>query len=752
MKKWRIKEEEGFTRVYNEGGPMLSFNHGSGVRIIEADGFAFKDLNRNGILDPYEDWRLPVETRVKDLVSKMDIDSKLGLSLHDGMFIVMHLTEEAIKKNPFLRARLGLMSKTPDELAAADPTQPTKYHQELIYKDEMRFWLMSAVDGPDYAANFNNNIQRLAEGHKFGVPVFFSTNPRAFKDDHSDTSDNDVSCWPSNLGLGATFSPEIAKRMAETISKEYRAMGITLELGPQIDLASDPRWSRFSATYGSDPYLNADLARAVCDGFQSSCGDSEVEGGWGTESVLAMCKHWPGSTGEGGRESHDEFGKYTVYPGGHFDKHTMPWTDGAFRLEGPTGQCGAVMSCYDALWDIGGEDAELVGASFNKYAIDTLLRKENGFRGFVCTDFWITGNYVKERTFRPQVNAWGYTGVTPEERALKEWEAGVDQCGGTNEIEIMREAYKLALKKHGERWTNERINKIAERILTFGFRVGGFENPYRDPEDAKAFVGRGDFRALGMDAHRKSVVLLKNKGVIPFAKGKVFIADKYTGGVPDRSGNVDPVKCGKPFSAEFASRYFDVAEKPDDADCAIIFMDSPKSGAGFNHKENRYIPISIQYNEYTAANAREISVAGNYIDGVQENRSYRGNSVTTYNKYDLDNLMDTKKLMGGKPVIVILRCTNPTIPAEFEPWANAVFAVFTGTPYEVILEAVSGGFEPSGLLSFQMPESMDTVEAHFEDTPRDMIPYTDETGNKWDFAFGLNWNGVIDDDRVKKYR
>lgn len=749
MKKWHIEEKNGYNLVINEGGATLGYNPESGIKLIEEDGFAFKDLNQNGILDPYEDWRLPAEERAADLISKMDTDSKLGLSLHDGMFTVMKITEEAMAKNPFLRAKLALAGKNQENAAEQDPAEITDYHRALINKDEMRFWLLGAIDGPEYASTFVNRVQALAEGHKYGIPVFFSTNPRAFKDAHSDTADRDVSCWPSNLGMGATFDPAVAKEMAETVSKEYRALGVTIELGPQVDLASDPRWSRMSATYGSSEKLNADIARAVCDGYQTTEG---AEDGWGADSVLAMCKHWPGSTGEGGRESHAESGKYTVYPGNNMDKHIYPWTEGAFKLDGPTKQCAAVMSCYDDMWDVGGDEAETVGASFNKYVVDRMLREQNDFKGFVCTDFWITGNLDKSRATRPHINSWGVLDYTPPQRALKEWEAGVDQCGGTNEIEVMQGAYKLALERHGENWANRKINTIAERVLTPEFRLGSFENPYSDPEFSEKFVGREDFKAKGIAAHRKSVVLVKNNGVLPHASGKVYIADKFGGGIPDRSGHVEPITSKKPFAAEEASKYFEVSETIEEADCAIVVMDSPQSGSGYDGKEKKYIPISLQYNDYTAVNAREVSIAGDYIDGVRENRSYRGNSVKTYNKYDLDNLLEVKEKMGDKPVIVVLRCTNPVVPSEFEPYADAVIVTFTGTPDAVIFELIAGKYEPSGLLPFQMPESMDAVEAHLEDTPRDVTPYTDGNGNTWDFAYGLNWSGVIDDERVKKYK
>lgn len=749
MKKWRIEEKDSYSLVINEGGATLSFDPNSGITLLEDDGFAFKDLNRNGVIDPYEDWRLPIKERTDDLVARMETDECLAMMMHAGMFIVQKVTEETLRWNAALRARLSVSGKSIEEFTKnRDITQVGE--EQMCYVDEgLRFWLISTMEDPGTGTKYMNNVQRHMEKTRLGIPAFFSTNPRAFTDTHSDIGEKDVSSWPTNLGLGATFDPAIATQMAETVAKEYRALGITVELGPQVDVATDPRWNRFSATYGSDPILNTDMARAVCDGFQTSSGEAEIEGGWGKDSVMAMTKHWPGSTGEGGRESHSKNGRFSIYPGGNLKARMTPWTEGAFKLSGPTGQCSSIMSCYDVLYQVGGDKAENVGASFLRYAIDGMLREENDFKGFACTDFWITGG---PRLGRPNVNAWGLIENTPAERALKQMEAGIDQLGGLGELSILQDAYKLAVEKHGEHWAQNRIRTAVSRILPFCFGVGSFEDPYRDPAVSDAVVGNAQHRAMGMDAHRKSVVLLKNSDVLPAKGKKVYIADKFSGGIPDRGGNVDPITSKPAFSAAIAGEFFTVVPTPEEADIAIVLMDSPNSGSGTKGKSGEVIPISLQYRDYTAVNARYVSVAGDIVDGKKENMSYRGKTVSTYNSYDLDQLEKTRAAMGTKPVVAVLRCTNPIVPHELEPLADAVMVIFGNTPEKVVMEAIAGAFEPSGLLPFQMPASMDAVEVHLEDTPRDIEPYTDAAGHAWDFAYGMNWSGVISDGRVEKYR
>jgi beta-glucosidase len=112
---------------------------------------------------------------------------------------------------------------------------------------------------------------------------------------------------------------------------------------------------------------------------------------------------------------------------------------------------------------------------------------------------------------------------------------------------------------------------------------------------------------------------------------------------------------------------------------------------------------------------------------------------------------DTKKVMGDKPVVVILETGRPVVLSEIEPSADAILVSFN-VQHQALLDIISGKAEPSALLPMQMPADMKTVEEQQEDVPRDMRCYHDADGNDYDFAFGLNWKGVIDDERVKRYK
>ena len=146
----------------------------------------------------------------------------------------------------------------------------------------------------DLAARWNNEMQRFVETLPHGIPINFSSDPRHGAGSASaeyKSQAGQVSRWPEGLAMAATFSPELCRQYAEIVAKEYRALGITTALSPQIDLGTEPRWMRVEDTFGPDPELVTRMGKAYCDGLQTTKGSPD---GWGMDSVCAMVKHWPG--------------------------------------------------------------------------------------------------------------------------------------------------------------------------------------------------------------------------------------------------------------------------------------------------------------------------------------------------------------------------------------------------------------------------------------------------------------------------
>nr|BAA36161.1 beta-glucosidase [Bacillus sp.] [Bacillus sp. (in: firmicutes)] len=735
----------------NGQGPLLGYDESSGVRILRVDGHAFKDLNKDGKLDPYEDWRLPPEERARDLASKMTIEQIAGLMLYSS--------HQAIPGNMgWFPATYAGGKAFPDSGAA--PSDLSDQQLDFLSNDHIRHILVTRVQSPEVAANWNNNVQAYAERLGLGIPANNSSDPRHGSDTSKEFNagaGGAISMWPESMGLAATFDPAVAREFGEIASREYRALGLSTALSPQVDLATDPRWFRFGMTFGEDPRLATDMARAYIDGFQTSEGDAEIADGWGSDSVNAMVKHWPGGgSGEAGRDAHFGYGKYAVYPGNNFEEHLRPFTEGAFRLAGKTGEASAVMPYYTISVGQDPVNGENVGNAYNAYLIRDLLRGKYGYDGVVCTDWGITADEGPdiERLF-PGGRCWGVEeNHTVAQRHYKLLMAGVDQFGGNDDAGPVIEAYRIGVEAHGEPFMRARFEQSAVRLLKNMFRLGLFENPYLNPGKSAALVGNPAFMEAGYRAQLRSVVMLKNEGILPLPKRQtVYIPKRKLPADADWMGNPVPPSETYPINLDVVRKYFDVTDRPADADFALVCIESPRSTKGYSKADaeaggNGYVPISLQYRPYTADHARETSLAGDPRDVL--NRSYKGKTAAVANEGDLDAVLETKRLMNGKPVVVSIALSNPAVAAEFEPAADAILAHF-GVQDQAILDILTGAFEPQALLPFRMPADMTTVEKQLEDVPHDMDVYVDSAGHAYDFAFGLNWSGVIADARTSRY-
>ncbi|MDO4739781.1 MAG: glycoside hydrolase family 3 N-terminal domain-containing protein [Eubacteriales bacterium] len=725
--------------IRNPNGPLLG---SADVPIIEQDGLYFKDLERTGELLPYEDWRLSAKERAQDLAARLSVEEIAGLMLYSS-----HQMVPAMPGAPFGGTYGG---KTLAE-SGAQPTDLTDQQKIFLERDHVRYVLAAGLQDAQTAAGWNNEMQAFVERLPHGIPVNTSSDPRngaSSAGAEYKSGGGQTSKWPEGLGIAATFDPQLCERYAQIISREYRAMGLTTALSPQVDLGTEPRWMRVEDTFGAHPQLVTDMGRAYCDGMQT---DPASADGWGALSVAAMAKHWPGGGPcEAGRDAHYAFGKFAVHPGGCQKEHMRPFLEGAFRLNGPTGCAASVMPYYAVTVDMH-PDGITEGNSYSSYIIKDLLREKYGFEGVVCTDWGITGDPKSEMDSFFAGRCFGAEELSEAERHLKILENGVDQFGGNNAIAPVLEAYRIGCERHGEEAMRARFERSAVRLLTNSFRCGLFENPYLDPQESQAVVGCAEHAQAGFEAQLRSVVMLKNKdNVLPVSgRKKVYVPGRSIGQRKGFFRNVIP-PCELPGAdRSVLEKYFDWAETPDEADLAVVFIESPITDC-YSAQEG-YRPISLQYRPYTAVNAREHSIGqGDIRETENPDRTYRGKTNIAANESDLDVVLKTREAMAEKPVVVVVRMHNPCVLAELEAAADAILVDF-GVQQEAIFSLVSGAAEPSALLPVQLPADMETVEAHCEDRPLDMTPYTDSCGGVYDFGFGLNWAGRIRDERTEKY-
>src|SRR5699024_2810762 len=364
-----------------------------------------------------------------------------------------------------------------------------------------------------------NEMQAFVENLDNGLPIIpvnFSSDPRSGAGDTTgayNAAGEDISRWPSNLGLAATFNPETMQQFSVMSSAEYRAMGLTTALGPQIELATEPRWLRIDGTFGEDIDLSSDMAEAYANQSQSTYDEDGNDLGWGQDSINIMIKHFPGDgPGESGRESHSFEGKYGVYPGGNFDEHYSLFINSGLNLSGETGQVSAMMTSYSIQLDaegnpIFGEDP--VGSAYNEAMIGK-LRDEDGFDGVLVTDWGVTRYNTEDNPERPRGSAFGAEDKTESERHFLILKAGLDMFGGNNAKQPILDAYELweEAYENGEvdQTADERFKESGKRIVRNTLLTGVFENPYLILEESQAVVASEDKVEAGYQAQLDSIV------------------------------------------------------------------------------------------------------------------------------------------------------------------------------------------------------------------------------------------------------
>ncbi|MBO7253040.1 MAG: glycoside hydrolase family 3 C-terminal domain-containing protein [Oscillospiraceae bacterium] len=716
--------------IQNPGGPVLGMSR---LRIKEVDGLAFKDLSGESALLPYEDWRLPREVRAADLADRLSMEQIAGLMLWSPHQMVPFLPGGPFK---------GHYQGGNFQPGITDPAALTDEQIRFVESEKIRNILLTVTESAHTAARWNNALQQLAEEAVLGIPVCISSDPRhaaGKKTAEFAGTGKDVSRWPEGLGLAATFDPELVKSFASIAAKEYRALGITQALGPQIDLATEPRWMRFEDTFGADVDMTTAMAKAYCDGLQTT---PESADGWGNGSVAAMVKHWPGGgSGEAGRDAHYAYGKFAVFPGNNLKNHMKPFTEGAFHLDGPTGKAAAVMPYYTISWNQDTVYGKNVGNSYSRWLIHDLLRQQEGYDGVVCTDWGITDDPLGPMNGFG-TRAHGVEHLTEAERYLLLLENGVDMFGGCCRKEPVLQAYALGCEKHGKDTMNAKMRLSAARILTLMMRLGLFENPYLDPQESAQIVGRPEYVQAGLDAQRRSVVLLKNQNdVLPLKKGsKVYVPARHVDAHLGFFRQPVPAQDIIPLSQEEAKNWLTLVDTPEEADAALVFVESPLSEcyseADAQSGGNGYLPISLQYGPYTAEAAREHSIARGDFREQDCDRTYHGKSSIVRNTQDLQNVLEARKAMGDKPVILIMQLHNPAVLSEVEPVSDGILAHF-GVEPSILMEILTGESHPGGRLPFLMPASMEAVERHCEDLPFDMEAYEDACANRYSFGFGL---------------
>lgn len=740
-----------FVIVDNPGdGATLSYGSDSGFTLLEeTDGeytYAFKDMNGNGELDGWEDWRRDGAERAAEIAAAITTEQAQGLMLFSS--------HENSPQDGLTDVQRTYLSE--DRLRNVLNAGSSEVEPNVTWVNEMEAY-----------------VESLATEDEPYIPVNFSSDPRSdAAGGYTEAAVGTISVWPNSLGIAATFDADTMLQFGQMASAEYRALGINMALSPQIDLVTDPRWSRNNGTLGEDPELSGEMAAAYISGFQNTFDEDGNNLGWGDSSVATTTKHFPGDgSGEGGRESHTDIGKYAVYPG---DNEAGTYEPFLSALDS-----SAVMLSYSIGIASDGSAAfgDKVATAYDKEKV--ALLRDAGYDNVIMTDWRVTHN-VEEFG-----GPWGMEDATVEERHYAVLQADVDMFGGNNELAPLDAAYQMWQEGY-EAGDNEvdadtRFRESAERIIRMIVNNGAYENPYVDLELSQEIVGSQDKVEAGYQAQLNSVVLLKNENeavtcdadAAGYQDMTVYIPQTYDIGFENPMLG-SPYTQGPSFAIEVAEQYFgtvvtDEVEldadgqvvsytAPDlsDVDMTLVGIKPPQQGGlfgGFDPATGNYIPISLQYREYTAdgENVRQTSIAGDTLeDGTQQNRSYFGQTAQISNEADLDAIVRASEAIeaSGKdiPLITVIRTGevimdhSTVIPAEFEDMSDAILIGY-GVAQSAYFDVALGIHNASARLPLGLPASMDAVEGSFEDVPQDVEAYTDSAGNSYEFGFGLTCSG-----------
>ena len=624
------------------------------VQLLSVDGLQFKDLNKNGQLDKYEDWRLADELRAKDLLAKMSIEDKVG-------FMLISTSRLQSERSAQLNIETDNSIKPSSDVNEEDQVSTTNIFNRKplpvpmmmsvgatkgITQFHLRHFIFRANVSARLTAEWTNKLQAMAESDGLGIPAIIASNPRNHitKDASIGLSvgATSFSNWPGELGLSAMRDLKLVRAFANIARQEWAAVGLRKGYMYMADLSTEPRWQRIEGTFGEDANWVAKMITEVILGFQGTK--------LSPSSVAMTTKHFPGGgAGVGGQDPHFEWGKYEHFPGNMFQNNLIP-----FKAAIKAGT-SAIMPYYSIPKDT---KYQPVAYAYNKQVIHDLLRDSLGFNGIINSD---TGPI--------EMMPWGVENISITERYKKALEAGVNLFSGSGDPSKLLETVKSGVVDI------KLIDNSVYRLLMEKFALGLFENPYVDEDAAEKIVGNAKFQESANLAMRKSIVLLRNEtNTLPLkAKTKIYFESYF-----QRRGTVSPSTVYQPkinyYNVEFVKTL-------EEADYVLLWL-TPGSKSLFQ-SDGSALHLSISKN----------SVDINYVNTLTAKKPTI--LVVNYtNPWVIDEIYNPQTIKNIKGVLATFGTTN-----------------------EALLDVVLGKFNPSGKMPFTTPISEAVVDKQLSDVP-----------------------------------
>ena len=742
------KASDNLKYYHNQGGPTIAT---VSRKVIEKDGLVFKDIDGTGEVTPVNDWRLSPAERAAAYVKTLTTDEKIAqLFISDWRMGPKYSNSDTHTCIPDESGVLDDATFTGKTIFGAQELPGTT---TLIKDWFSRHLILRANPTPEDMADWLNQLHAVAEECKHFVPVQVASNS-SNENGEVVFGMNDASgvfaTWPGTIGIAAAVkgdSLDIIDKFADCIRREWNACGLKKGYMYMADCATDPRWQRTFGTFGEDPELITKIFERLIPGVQGS------EEGVVPEGVSLTVKHFPGGGArENGFDPHYAAGQWNVYATeGSLQKYHVPTFRPAVKYN-----AASIMPYYSkpaaekSATQTDCEGNPLVmnpyGIAYNKEFVDTMLRKQMGFKGYINSDTGIVHNM-----------SWGVEALDiPERIGFAVTQSGVDVISGLFDNKEGREAYDRAtngyydthpvpagFKKEDLVLTDESLNRAVTRTLTELFQQGMFENPYADPQKAAEVVATKSDWAEAALVHRKSVVLLKNQGVLPLTEDKLAGKKVYA-----------EAFAKKAEAAEAATKALremltgvTLTEDPAQADYAILMV-SPSSGEYFNATPG-YLELDI-CEDKTVCNVDK--------SGKPMAETHQETTLAGANR--IPGIAAAVHANGGK-VIANINFPLAWMVGNVEKYADALTAGFDTYP-SATLDVIFGRFAPTGKLPITLPRGDEVLAVNAEGvcaSPNDVpgydkdlympdslkdengkaYAYRDAAGNYYELNFGLSY-------------
>lgn len=732
----------------NTNGPVIGT---VSRKVIEKDGLYFKDLDGSGEFKAYDDWRLTPQERAKAYVKTLTTEEKIA-----QLFISDWRMGKYQQRFPDHKAEL-------DESGVLDEAE---FNGKTIFGEQhlpgtttmLKEWfsrhlILRDNPTPEDLADWLNQLHAVAEECDHFIPVQVVSNSRN-ENGEVVYGMNDAAgvfaAWPGTMGIAAAVKGsglEVIDQFADCIRREWDAVGLKKGYMYMADVATDPRWQRTYGTFGEDPELVCSIFERLIPAVQGS------QDGVTADGVAVTVKHFPGGGArENGFDPHYKMGQWNVYQTeGSLETYHLP----GFRtaVEKKT---SSIMPYYakpaaakSVPQKVDGKEMEFdpYGFAFNRHFIQELLRDKMGFEGYINSDTGIIHNM-----------SWGVEMLdVPERIGFAVANGGVDLISGLFDNKEGREAYDRATNGYYETHeipegftkeqlvlTDEALDRAVERTLTELFALGMFENPYRDPKKAEAVVADSRDWENAMDAHRKSVVLLKNSGILPLTAEKLSGKKVY---VESFAKNPENAEKATAALRDLVKDQVELTGDYKEADVVILMM-SPTSGEYFN--------ATPGYLELALCEGKEVCNVDD--EGRPTEETHKETTLTGVGR--IAEIAEAVHARGGS-VIGNVNVTLAWDLGNVEPLMDALLVGFD-TYASATLDVIFGRFAPTGKLPITLPKG-DSVLAVNKDgvciSPNDVpgydkdrympesmkdengkaYAYRDTAGNYYELNFGLSY-------------